>query len=463
MSGLAYERRSDIGEVVGAGFMVTLGQGQERPYINLDNAASTPALRTVMDEVLAFMPLYSSVHRGTGLKSRVSTERYERARETASKFVGADPREHVVIFGRNTTEAINILAGRLGLQRRDVVIVSGLEHHSNDLPWRTRATVRRIRLTPAGRIDLVHLEELLERYAGRVRLVAVTGASNVTGYMPDLTTIARLAHAARAEVAVDAAQLAPHRRIVMGQLDDPAHLDYVALSGHKMYAPFGIGVLVGRRATFEHGAPVYRGGGTVSFVGERVVDWAPPPDRDEAGSPNVVGAVALAAAMQALEQIGFERISQHESDLVAHALSQLKTVQGLTLYGDDDPARAGSRTGVVSLALKGVPHALVAAILGYEYGIGVRNGCFCAHPYVTHLLQLSSHELGNLRKQLTAGSKAAAPGLVRVSFGLYNTKSEIDELARALHNISAGKYWEYVENKVTGEYTPKRLRPTWTV
>jgi selenocysteine lyase/cysteine desulfurase len=421
--------------VVGSDTIVSLKDGRKRPYINFDNAASTPPFVSVMDEVTAFMPWYSSVHRGTGLKSQLSTQAYEQARETVGRFVGADPHEYVTIFTKNTTESLNVLARRLGLRRGAVVLVSELEHHSNDLPWRAVATVRQIRLTPAGELDLEHFERLLHRYAGRVRIVAVTGASNVTGYMPPLTALAYATHAAGAELVVDAAQLAPHRRIAMGHLDEPGHIDYLAMSAHKLYAPFGGGALVARRDRFLQGAPVFRGGGTVAFVGRRTVDWAPPPDRDEAGSPNVVGAVALAAAIQELERLGMRRIAHHESGLTAHALRRLQTVPGLRLYGDRDPARTSERTGVIAFTLAGPSHQEVATRLGRDYGIGVRNGCFCAHPYVAHLLGLSGRELEAVRAQLIAGDKDQAPGLVRASFGAYNTIAEVDALVEALMTL----------------------------
>ena len=267
-----------------------------RPYINFDNAASTPPLKGVMQMVNDYMPWYSSVHRGNGLKSRLSTKLYEEARQIIREFVGANPDEHVVIFGKNTTEAINKLSYRLGLGKKDIVLISYLEHHSNDLPWRARATVKRIGLTTDGGIDKKNYAALLRKHAGQIKLVAISGASNVTGHIPDIHWFARKAHEAGAQILVDAAQLAAHRPIDMKNLSDPQHLDYVAISGHKMYAPFGSGALIGRRDMFMRGEPEYRGGGTVNFVTPKLVDWALPPDSDEAGSPNIAGAIAMAQA-----------------------------------------------------------------------------------------------------------------------------------------------------------------------
>lgn len=343
------------------------------PYINLDNAASTPAFRSVAQAVQDYLPWYSSVHRGNGLKSRLSTEVYEQARQVIRSFVGAHPDEHEVIFGKNTTEAINKLAYRMRLRRSDIVLVSNLEHHSNDLPWRAKATTKRIPTLPTGEIDRQEYVALLQRHKGYVRLVALSGASNVTGHVPDIHWFAEQAHSVGARILVDCAQLAAHRPINMRLLNDPKHLDYIAISGHKMYAPFGSGALIGRKDTFMHGAPEYQGGGTVSVVTPATVDWALPPDREEAGSPNVVGAVTLAKAIKELQAIGLDIIQKHETKLTRYALQKLSDVHGLELYGDTEPQHAAARLGVIPFTLTGVPPHLVAAVLGYEWGIGDRK------------------------------------------------------------------------------------------
>jgi cysteine desulfurase / selenocysteine lyase len=446
--------------IVGIDQQVPVLDGSMRPYVNLDNAASTPVLREVLDTVNAFMAWYSSVHRGSGFKSRVATQSYDDAREIVARFVGANPRDHVVVFGKNSTEAINKLSYRLPLAPDDVVLVSLLEHHSNDLPWRARAHVEHIGVDAFGRLDEDYFDRLLRVHAGRVKLVAVTGGANVTGCMPDVHGLAIKAHAAGAKILVDGAQLAPHRAINIGALDDPAHLDYVALSAHKMYAPFGSGALIGRRDTFEHGEPEYRGGGTIEFVSTDAVVWAAAPERDEAGTPNVVGAVALAAAMQALQRIGMDTIALHETELTGYALERLAQVDGLRLCGDPDPRSAPHRLGVIPFNLGELPHALVAAVLGTEHGIGVRNGCFCAHPYLTHLLGLTQTETAQLRGEMAAQDRRRMPGLVRVSFGLYNTVDDVDRLADALSHIAAGRFdGEYEQDRSSGEYRARGWSP----
>ena len=446
--------------IVGVKQRVPLLNGETRTYVNFDNAASTPALADVLDTVNTFMHWYSSVHRGTGFKSRVATQAYDDAREIVARFAGANQRDHVVIFGKNATEAINKLARRAGLGRDDVVLASLLEHHSNDLPWRGVATVDHVAANALGELDEADFDRKLAQHAGRVKMVAVTGASNVTGFLPPIHRLAEKAHAAGAQILVDGAQLAPHRPISMGALDDPAHLDYVALSAHKMYAPFGSGALIGRRDTFEHGAPDYSGGGTIEIVTTDSVEWSAPPDRDEAGSPNVVGAVALAAAVKALQSIGMAAIADHEAELTAYALERLRTIDSVEIYGDPNPASTRTRLGVIPFNVKGLSHFLVATILSAEFGIGVRNGCFCAHPYLLHLLGLSPEESGDVRQRILADDRRDMPGMVRVSFGMYNTAEEVDVLIDAVQRIARGKvYGRYQQDVASGEYRPADWNP----
>jgi cysteine desulfurase / selenocysteine lyase len=435
--------------------------GSNVPYLNLDNAASTPALRAVLETIDRFMPYYSSVHRGTGYKSQVSTRAYEIARERTLQFLGADPGAHTCIFGKNTTEAINKLARRFPFRSgKDIVLTSGLEHHSNDLPWRAVAHTVHIRLTPDGRLDLADYEAQLDAYADRIALVSISGASNVTGFINPIHQMAEMAHAAGAQILADCAQLAPHRPIAMLPVEDPAHLDYVAVSAHKMYAPFGTGALVGLRETFEQGDPDMRGGGTVEIVTLDDVVWAEPPDREEAGSPNVVGAVALAAAIRQLQEIGMDNVASHEAALTAYALERLPEVPGLTIYGDRRPDHASGRVGVIPFGMQRISHFKVSAILGCEFAIGVRSGCFCAHPYILHLLGLSQDEAHLVRETMLAGNRSDMPGLVRASFGLYNTKQDVDRLVEALLCISRGDYaGDYVQEFSSGEYLPQGWEP----
>jgi len=448
---------------VGVDAQVPTLSGEQCTYVSLDNAASTPALKAVQTAVDNFLPYYSSVHRGTGFKSQLSTRAYEDARNTVMAFVGANPAEHTCIFGKNTTEAINKLARRFPFtEQRNVVITSGMEHHSNDLPWRGAAHTVHVGLTPDGCLDEEDFDSQLERHKGSLALVAITGASNVTGYLNPIYRLAEKTHAVGAQILVDCAQMAPHRAVDMRSIEDPSHLDYITISAHKMYAPFGTGALVGRRDTFGRGDPDQQGGGTVEIVTLDEVVWAGPPDRDEAGSPNTVGAVALAAAIKQLEKVRMENVANHEAELTAYALSRLPEVPGLRLYGDKDPANAHKRLGVIPLEIDHMPHFKVAAILGHEYGIGVRSGCFCAHPYILHLLDLTPDQSERAREHVLAGDKSELPGLIRASFGLYNTFEDVDALVEALHRISRAEYHgEYVQDRATGEYIPEGWAPNF--
>lgn len=431
-------------QVIGLSTPLPRREGAHVAATNLDNAATTPPLRQVQETVERFLGVYSSVHRGAGLKSQAASAAYEQARAVVGRFVGARPGQHQAIFTRNTTEALNLLARRISLRPGQVIISSELEHHSNDLPWRAAAPVVHIRATPDGALDLGHYAELLRRHAGRVRLVAISGGSNVTGHLPPLAELARQAHAHGAEIAVDAAQLAPHRPIDIGDLDDPAHLDYVAISGHKLYAPYGAGALIGRADTFARGAPMLAGGGSVRSVGGSSVEWAEGPGREEAGTPNAVGAIALAAACLALEQIGLETIAAHEAALTAYALDKLARVPGLWLYGDPDPDGAAGRLGVLPFCLDGYDPHLVAAMLSYEYGIAVRSGSFCAQPYVRRLLESER-----------TGCEVGQLGLIRASFGLYSTVEDVDRLVAALRAIAAGDYdGLYERDPAAGGFRP---------
>ncbi len=444
--------------IVGLDREVPLLDGRRIPYVNLDNAASTPPLVDVARAVEAFIPYYSSVHRGTGFKSRLSTVAYDQAHAIIGRFVGADLSTNTVIFGKNTTEAINKLAYRLPLGPESVVLTTQMEHHSNDLPWRHRAHVVHVRALPDGRLDEDDFDAQLQRYAGRVALVTVTGASNVSGFIQPIHRLARKAHAAGALILADTAQLAPHRRVDMLADDDPEHLDFVTLSAHKMYAPFGTGALIGAKDVFLHEAPEYRGGGTVDVVTLEEVHWAGLPDREEAGSPNVVGAVAMAVAARTLMEVGMETIAAHEEHLIAYTLERLRDLPGIHLFGETDPARAHEKVGVIPFNVEGVSHFLTAAILGYEGGIGVRSGCFCAHPYVVHLLRLDEDESHRWRDQLLSGDKSHMPGMVRASFGCYNNTDDVDRLVEMLQRITRGDYQgDYALDRTSGEYRPRNF------
>jgi cysteine desulfurase / selenocysteine lyase len=407
-------------------------------YINLDHAATTPALKVVKQAVDAALPYYGGVHRGSGIHSEVSTELYQRCRREVLEFLGGDVLRHVVVFGRNTTDLINVLSHSISFEPGDVVVVTGLEHHSNDLPWRRVARVARVEADAHGGLSEDAVEACLKRHRGRVRLLAVTGASNVTGYLPDIGLLADLAHRYGAKIFVDAAQLVAHRplRLVAGERE----LDFVAFSGHKMYAPFGSGALVGARESFEQKAPFASGGGTVSLVTPEQQWWLGAPHRQEAGTPNLLGAVALARACRALTTLDLQVVAERERALTRRALRGLSAIPGVTLYGPPDLDLRRDRVGIVPFNLRGLEHGDVAEALALDYGIGVRSGCFCAQPLVTRLLgrpELSGFDYDALASTLRERPEARLPGMVRVSLGLCTTDEDIDALCRAIAELTA--------------------------
>jgi selenocysteine lyase/cysteine desulfurase len=437
--------------LVGDDVVVPCVDGRERVYLSLDAAASTPAFRAVAERVAQFAPWYSSVHRGAGWKSQLATVAYEEARAAALAFAGPSRTDDVAILCRNTTEAINHLAYRLGLEASDVVVTTVVEHHANLLPWARNATRRYVECDRRGLFGVDDVAAALGQ-PPRPRLLAITGASNVTGWMPPLDAVIAAAHDRGVPVLVDAAQLAPHRPL-------PPTADFVAWSGHKMYAPFGTGVLVGPRSVFASGDPFLAGGGAVDLVDLDEVVWTDPPDREEAGSPNVMGAVALHAAIGELGRIGWGTVADHDDVIgrrLREGLARIENVTVLGAVGDDV-------LPVVTFVVEGVPHALVAARLSAEHGIGVRHGCFCAHPYLLRLLDLRPEEVADYRAAVLGGDRRHIPGAVRASAGLSTTSQDIDRFLDALARITGGEEppVAYDQNEATGDYWPRTAHRAW--
>jgi selenocysteine lyase/cysteine desulfurase len=400
--------------VLGGELQVPLVDGAMTRYVNLDYAASAPCLRSVYDAVATLLPWYSSVHRGSGFASTVSTEIYAAARGGVAHFVGARPGD-AVIFTRNTTDALNLLAAALPPDTTVVTFAS--EHHANLLPWRRG---RHVHLPVPRSADeaCARAHAALRALPSRNRLLAVTGASNVTGEIWPLAALAHIAHRHGARFAVDAAQLAPHRRIDMASLD----ADYLALSGHKLYAPFGGGALIGRSDWLDAAEPYLAGGGAVRNVTVDETEWADGHARHEAGTPNVVGAAALAAACGALERVGMDRVVGHEHTLLQRLIAGLNDLPGVEILSMFAPA--AERIGVVAFNVIGWHHGALAAALGAEHGIGVRSGAFCAHPLCATL--------------------ASSAGAVRASFGVGTGLEDIDRFLHAMnHLLHHGPRWNY--------------------
>jgi selenocysteine lyase/cysteine desulfurase len=439
--------------LVGHDIAVPCIDGVERRYLSLDAAASTSALPAVAERVQGFLPSYSSIHRGAGWKSQVSTGAYEEARAAFMTFAGrGDGDGDVAIICRNTTEAINHLAYRLRLEPDDVVATTVVEHHANLLPWARVARRSYVECDGDGTFDVGAVMAVLDE-GPRPRLLAITGASNVTGWVPPVDDIIDAAHDRGVPVLVDAAQLAPHRGL-------PVAADYVAWSGHKMYAPFGAGVLIGPRATFATGDPFLAGGGAVDLVDLDEVAWTDPPDREEAGSPNVLGAVALHASIDELARIGWDAIRSHDDAMTARLRDGLGGIGGVRLLGVS--ARPGGLP-VATFVVDGVHHALVAARLSAEHAIGVRHGCFCAHPYLLRLLGLTPSEVEEYHRAVRRGDRTRVPGAVRASAGLDTTSADIDRFVAAVAEIATGHAEiAYEQDPHTGDFWPVTDDPAWS-
>jgi selenocysteine lyase/cysteine desulfurase len=448
-----------LAALVGAHALVPCVDGSERPYRDLDCAASTPALEAVADRVTEFLPWYSSVHRGAGYKSQRATAAYEAARDSAHRFARRPAgNDDVVVVVRNTTEAINHLAYRLGLAPSDVVVTTVVEHHANLLPWARVAVRRWVECGVDGTFAVDDVVRVLDD-GPRPALLAVTGASNVTGWLPPVEEICAAAHARGVRVLVDAAQLAPHRPL-------PSGPDFIAFSGHKLYAPFGAGALIGPRETFASGDPFLAGGGAVDLVDLDEVIWTEPPEREEAGSPNVVGAVAFGTAMDELERIGWDAVRAHEAALCARLQLGLRAIPGVRVLGPafDGTTGGEDRLAVAAFTVDGMHHALVAARLSAEFGVGVRHGCFCAHPYLLRLLEVGSAGVAEARAAVRRGERSGIPGAVRASCGLGTSSEDVDALLDALRALVSGTPApvHYVQDRVTGDYWPEGEIPGWT-
>jgi cysteine desulfurase/selenocysteine lyase len=384
------------------------------PLIYLDSGATSHKPRQVLDAEHDFYTMHNAgVHRGAHLLAEEATDLYEGARVRVADFIGADAGE--VVFTKSATEGLNLVAyamsnaatagpaaARFAVGPGDEILITEMEHHANLVPWqqlclRTGATLRWFGVTPDGRLDLSNLDELL---TDRTKLVAVTHQSNVTGVIPPVTELARLAHARGALVVVDGAQSAPHQVVDVAALG----ADFFAFSSHKMVGPSGIGVLWGRRELLEAMPPYVTGGSMIEVVKMEASTFLPPPERFEAGVPPSAQAVGLAAACDYLDGLGMANIVAHEEALTAHALEAITAIPGVRILG---PLTTENRGGAVSFEVADIHPHDVGQVLD-ELGIAVRTGHHCAWP---------------LHRAL--GVQAST----RASFYLYNTHDEVDALA----------------------------------
>ena len=433
-----------------------LATEETAPRIYLDSAASNLRLSVAENIVAEAMKHYANTHSQLHFGARIMTELYHRSHEIVAEFVGASDDDTVVFCGTGVTGGLNRMARILTEKRpdRDVVITTMMEHHANDLPHRKHAgEVIHVPLEhdidgEAGRVDMNALRQTITEHADRLNYVAVTAVSNVTGVVNPIHEIARLAHEAGALCVVDAAQSAAHAPLSMQGNAPEERIDVLCLSGHKIYAPGSPGVIVARKDLFAGLEPQEVGGGIVEFVDtERYVVTDDLPEREETGTPNLPGSFLLATTLYLMGRVGMDLIAEDERELTQYALTKLEGIDGLRIYGSHR-MEVAERIGVITFNLKELPHGLVTAILNDYYGIAVRNECFCAQPFVRQLLGIAD-ERGVAPSSCTdtcgpddapAASGDGAPpreqpGMVRISFGLYNTKKDVDRAASALREI----------------------------
>jgi len=404
--------------------------------VNLDHAATTPPFLAVEEAVNAFLGSYGSVHRGAGYRSIRSTDVYERARERIRHFCGASDQNYVV-FTVNTTGAIN-QAAELFRAVPGKVLLSDIEHSSNRLPWERHHEVVWYRTTKEGTVDLDEVERVFKHEEGKggIKLLAITGSSNVTGYQPPIYDLASLAHRHGAKILVDVCQLIPHHQVDVLPDDHPSHLDFVAFSGHKMYAPFGAGVLLGPKPFFDNVEPYQIGGGNLVYIMHdgRLKRLSTVQTHDP-GTPNAPGAVAIAAAMDVIESLGYPTIEAYEAGLAQKAYEGLAEIAEKGVQGYVPRERLGS---VLPFTIQGVDYRDTAASLREQYGVGVRAGSFCTYELMRKLLGISEEENQCIEAEIDAGNLSPIPGLVRASFGLTNRPEDVERFVNAVAEMREG-------------------------
>ena len=452
---------------VGLDVEYTLATGERSRRVYLDSTASTLQLEVVRDVLDRFQPYYSNTHSVCHFGAKLSTLEYGWTHEMMLDFVHADPEVYTAFYvGSGTTGGINRVARTLREKRpdRDVVITSIMEHHSNDLPHRKHFgkvvhVPAEMAASSIGRVSLDRIAEALEENAGKVNYVAITGVSNVTGIVNPIREVARLAHQYGALLVVDAAQMAAHLPIQMSGNEDPDEdIDVLIFSGHKVYAPGSPGVVVTRTELFAGIEPQEVGGGMVEDVYLNRYEMVEKfPDREEAGTPNITGAIGLAASLYALQQVGMDVIAEDERELIEYAIGRLKEVDGIIIYGESDCSQC-ERAGAVSFNLRESEHGFTAALLNDYFNVSVRNECFCAHPYVREMItEVLSEESDELSDEEIERLAELHRGMVRASFGIYNTRADVDLLVDALKHISARleEYAPLYERQESGDYLHK--------
>ena len=377
-----------------------------KPLIYLDNGASAQKPQVVIDTIAnAYSNEYANVHRGLHYLSNAATDAYEKARESVRRFLNA-PNVDQIVFTSNATSAINTVAygyGMPNIGEGDEIVLSIMEHHSNIVPWhfiRERQGAKLV-WVPVDDLGAFHIEEFEKRLTDRTKLVAITHMSNALGTVTPIKEICRIAHARGIPVLVDGSQSAVHMPIDVQDLD----CDFFVMTGHKLYGPSGIGVLYGKRELLERMRPFHGGGEMIVEVTEDIVTYNEPPHRFEAGTPPIVQAIGLGAALDYIDGIGRERIAAHEAMLRDYAHERLRSINSLRIFGD-----APGKGAIVSFELQGI-HAHDVSMVIDRQGVAVRAGTHCAQPLL---------------------KRFGVTSTCRASFGMYNTRAEVDVLVEAL-------------------------------
>jgi len=434
-------------DFIGLNTQYLLADGSKSKRIYLDSTASTLMMGAAFRASQKFLSHYSNTHSLLHFSAKISTKTYQWIHEKILQFVHADPKEYTSFFmGSGVTAGMNKMAQTLKRLRpeRDMVLVSMMEHHSNDLPHRKHGgKVIHIPLEAndlmAGKINVEILEKYLEQFSDRINYLSLTGLSNVTGIINPINEIAKIVHKYDVYLIVDAAQMAAHVPVYMSGFEDKnMEIDVLLFSGHKTYAPGSPGVIISRKSFLEAVEPEEVGGGMVDkvypdnyFVTKKF------PDRVEAGTPNILGAITLGASIHILETIGMDNILKKDLDIIQYTMDKLNKINDVYIYGDTNTKNC-PRAGTIAFNILGMDHGLVAAILNDYFNIAVRNECFCAHPYVEQMLHVT-HE-----KQLSqcdtkdnhlVWKMEPWMGMVRVSFGLYNSIEDVNILIHSLRTI----------------------------
>ncbi|HAU65982.1 TPA: hypothetical protein DCW61_01400 [Candidatus Uhrbacteria bacterium] len=439
--------------VTGTSTFVDLVTEKHVRVVKLNNAATTPPFVQTVNALHTFFDSYGALHRGAGPHANKTVEVTEKALGTIREFIGASP-EQTLLFTSNTSAAINFLARLMTLSEQDVILTSCIEHTSNNLPWRynTRAKIIEVAAFSDGSLNMEDFREKAKLNGANLKWIAITGASNLTGYVPDMKRLSEIAHMYGARLFVDAAQLAPHRPINMVEQG----IDALAFSAHKIYSPFGLGVLVLPKDMLDR-TPVDPGGGSIDMISEKDIVWAPSAERHQTGTWNVTGIVALAESCRVMMATGWKIILDHERELVEYTAKNLAEIPDLTLHVPLEKFLSEDRIGTFPFTLKGYHHALLAAILDHEYGIETRAGAICNHRLVRRWFDVDDDTQAEIEERIKNGDRLASYGAVRASIGIFNTRKDIDRLVDALKSIQKnGPGLEYKPSPREETYSPQK-------